>query len=172
VKWSGFPGPRKVQTKPTHSITKLAPKQAAAHAPTSLTGEQKWNLIRLRSAGGEEALLQEGGGLIAGDAFIKKLKITHRTLRNYVKGGEIFTVPRGARKRVYPAWQIHDHRLLPGLSSVLAMLNAQGFSRLGIVHFFLTPASALCDKCPLDLLRTGEVALVKKHVERQGLHGA
>jgi hypothetical protein len=81
-------------------------------------------------------------------------------------------VPKGSRNVAYPAWQIHKGALLPGLDAVLKVLREKKPSPAGLVLFFLTPAEALDNKRPLDLLRQGEAADVVRHAQRYGVIGS
>jgi hypothetical protein len=57
----------------------------------------------------------------------------------------------------YPAWQIYEGQLLPGLGEVLAILAKKKLQPLSIISYFLTPSSELDEARPLDLLRKGRV---------------
>jgi hypothetical protein len=124
--------------------------------------------LRLRSVGAERDLLAEEGGAVADAKFAQLLGVKSRqTVQNYRDAGRILAVPRGARNFVYPVWQVKNRELLPGLEPVLRALRPRT-SPLGIVLFFLTPAEALEDKRPLDLLRKGKVDEVLEHAQRYG----
>jgi hypothetical protein len=102
----------------------------------------------------------------------KRLSVSRSTVHNYREAGRIFALPRGPRNLVYPAWQVHEGRLLPGLEAVLKVLRGPRTSPLGLLLFFLTPAEALDDRRPLDLLRAGESDAVMAHAQRYGVIGA
>src|SRR3954465_5303453 len=110
-----------------------------------------FELVRLRSLGAESEILSEEGGAISDAEFAKRLHLKSRqTVHNYREAGKIFAVKKGARNYVYPAWQIHDSAVLPGLEETLKSLVGKNTSALGIALFFLTPAEALDDRRPLD----------------------
>ncbi len=111
--------------------------------------------VRMRSAKAEERLLGEEGGLLSDADFTKKLGVSSRsTIKNYREQLKIFAVPQGPRNFRYPAWQIHQRELLPGLQEVLQVLIGKyKMNPLGVVLLFLTKAEALEDQSPLELLR-------------------
>jgi len=122
--------------------------------------------VRLRSVGIEDEILAEEGGALSVEQFTKALGGV--SILDYRRDQRVFGVPRGD-KRVYPAWQIYKKKLVPGLSGVLKVLGDT--DPLGIATYFLTPAEALDDKRPLDLLRAGKidkvVAHAKHHVDQR-----
>jgi hypothetical protein len=131
-----------------------------------------FNRVRLRSIGADDDALAEEGGAVPDAAFAKLLSVSRSTVHNYREAGRLFALPRGPRNLVYPAWQIHKGQLLPGLDAVLKVLHAKRTSPAGLLLFFLTPAEALDDRRPLDLLRGGELAEVMAHAQRYGVIGA
>lgn len=132
-----------------------------------------FELVRLRSLGVEQELLSEEGGVIPDAEFAHRLHLKSRqTVHNYREAGKIFAVPKGSRNVVFPAWQIHEGALLPGLEAVLKVLREKKSSPAALALFFLTPAEALDDKRPLDLLRQGETAEVLRHAQRYGVIGS
>ncbi len=125
--------------------------------------------VRLRSLGAEEELLQEEGGVLSDASFARAARVNARqTVHNWAAQGKVFTVPRGPRNHGYPAWQIHHGALLPGLAEVLAVLHGAGASPYETLIFFLTPAQALDDKRPLDLLRQGAIGPVVTQAKHYG----
>jgi hypothetical protein len=125
--------------------------------------------VRMRSQGAEEKLLAEEGGVLSDAEFAEKLGVRSRsTIQNYREQNKIFAVPRGARNLCYPAWQICKKDLLPGLAETLGALAGARPDPLGIALFFLTPAEALDDERPLDLLRRNEVDAVVGQARHHG----
>ena len=90
------------------------------------------------------------------------------TVQNYREQNKIFAVPRGTRNLRYPAWQIFKKELLPGLGETLAALAGRKLSPFSVQLFFLTPAEALENERPLDLLRRSEVDAVVAQAEHYG----
>lgn len=137
------------------------------------SAEDAFERVRLRSIGTENQILEEEGGLVPDVKLAKLLGVSSRqTIHNYRVTGRVLAVPRGGRNFGYPAWQVHRGALLPGLPDTLKMLRKNKTSPLGCVLFFLTPAEALDDKRPLDLLRQGKTDEVHLHAERYGHIGS
>ena len=123
--------------------------------------------VRLRSIGVEDELRQLEGGGLSDAAFAKRLGVSSReTVRKYREKGLIFAWEKDSRNLRYPAWQIHEGRLLPGLAEVLAILTSQEHSAFSIVNYFLSESEELGGSRPLDLLREGRLDEVKAHAER------
>jgi len=135
--------------------------------------EDAFERVRLRSIGTENQILDEEGGLLPDVKLAKLLGVSSRqTIHNYRERGQVLAVPRGGRNFGYPAWQVHRGALLPGFPDILKTLRKNKTSPLGCVLFFLTPADALGDKRPLDLLRQGKTDDVHLHAERYGYIGS
>lgn len=129
--------------------------------------------VRLRSLGAEEEVRDLEGGGLSDAEFAARLGVRAReTVRNYREKGWIFAWEKDARNLRYPAWQIHDSGLLPGLAEVLAALAKHGRSAFAIANYFLSESEELGGKRPLDLLRANRVEEVKAHAERYGGIGA
>lgn len=129
--------------------------------------------VRIRSTGVEDEIRTAEGGGISDAEFARRLGLRSReTVRGYRQAGEIFAWEKGARNLQYPAWQIHAHRLLPGLSAVLAILGQRELTPLAIANYVLSESDALEGKRPLDLLREDRVEEVVHHARRYGEIGA
>lgn len=129
--------------------------------------------VRLRSIGVEDEILAAEGGALSDAEFAKRLNVRSRqTVHNYRDAGKIFAIASGTRNFVYPAIQIHKGALLPGLAEVLRILHASQTAPMGILLFFLTPAEALEDERPLDLLRRGEIDDAVRHAKRYDVIGS
>ena len=137
-------------------------------APTD--AERKaFEVVRRRSIGVEHDVLSEEGGAISGGEFARRLGLKSRqTVQNYRRSGRIFGLPSGMRNLVYPGWQIRNRTLLPGLADTLRVLHSRSTAPFSVALFFLTPAEALGNKRPLDLLRRGRTGEVVRHARRYG----
>ena len=122
--------------------------------------------VRLRSIGVEEELLAEEGGALSAHQFAKALGVSLSSVQKFREHRTIIAVPNGVRTFRYPAWQIHNRRILPGLAETIKALG--DLEPLGICTYFLTPAEAFDDKRPLDLLRAGNVEKVIPHARHHG----
>jgi hypothetical protein len=137
------------------------------------TSDDAFERVRLRSIGVEDEILAEEGGSLSDAEFAKRLNVRSRqTVHNYREAGKIFAVASGTRNFVYPALQIHKGALLPGLTEILRILHASQTSPMGILIFFLTPAEALEDERPVDLLRRGEIDEALRHAKRYDVIGS
>jgi hypothetical protein len=129
--------------------------------------------VRLRSHGVEDEIRTAEGGGISDAQFAKQLGLKSReTVRGYRQSGQIFAWEKGTRNLQYPAWQIHAHKLLPGLADVLAILGRRELTPLAIANYFLSESEELDGKRPLDLLRENRVEDVIQHARRYGEIGA
>ena len=128
---------------------------------------------RLESIGVEEEMRNaEGGGLSAAE-FAQKLGVgSAETIRSYRLAGKIFAWEKDERNFRYPAWQIYRGQILPGLSDILAILNAKGLPSLSVISFFIYPSDDLDGKNPLELLRQRKTDEVLDHAKRYGDIGA
>ena len=143
--------------------------EARRLVPDVANEEIAFQRVKMHSRGVEEKLLAEEGGTLSEAEFAKKLGVGSRTtIKNHRKQCKIFAVPRGAGNLCYPVWQIHKRELLPGLQETLKALAKHKLHPFSSVLFFLTPAEALEDERPLDLLRRNEVAPVVAHAQHYG----
>jgi hypothetical protein len=79
--------------------------------------------VRLRSLGVDDELREAEGGGLSDAQFAHSLGIKSReTIRKYREGRRIFGFRKGVRAYRYPAWQIYEGQLLPGLGEVIAIL--------------------------------------------------
>jgi transcriptional regulator with XRE-family HTH domain len=128
--------------------------------------------VRVRSMGVEDELRTLEGGGLSDAEFARKLGLSSReTIRAYRERGAIFAWEKGTRNLRYPAWQIHEHALLPGLAEVLAILREKGLSPLGLINYFLSESEELDGARPLDLLRQKRIDEVTAHARRYAVLG-
>lgn len=129
--------------------------------------------VKLRSVSVEGELLHLEGGGLSDSEFAAKLGAASReTVRAYREKGRLFAWQKDARALRYPAWQIYNGALLPGLSEVLSVFAPRHISPLAIADFFLSESDELDGSRPLDLLRKSRIADVLAHAARYGVHGA
>jgi helix-turn-helix protein len=145
--------------------------EAALH-PTVLASAIKQSPLLpalLRGVKQRRTLLQAGGGSLSGDEIAAALGISRRAVDKLRRQGRLLAVRDGGTWR-YPAWQIADGDLLPGLTRILRALHEQ--SPWTIMAFLLSRSMRLGSRRPLDLLRRGRVEPVLKAAESYGEHGA
>ena len=141
---------------------------AESEAPAEPDSATAFNLAKLRSAGTEDSLLAAEGGAVSDAGFGALLGVSRTSIHNYRKQGKVMALPRGERNWLYPVWQVQEGSLLPGLAEVLAELRGRTYSAQGTALFFMTPAGALDEQRPLDLLRRGKVDEVKRFARTYG----
>ncbi|WP_221033315.1 hypothetical protein [Actomonas aquatica] len=118
-------------------------------------GQSARSIAQIRAIGSADRLLRTEGAALSAADFAHQAGITPATLRRYQRAGRVIAVPRGRTQVLYPAWQVHHHRLLPGLVRVLAALRGLADRPLSLVAFFVTHQEALRGASPLELLRAG-----------------
>jgi hypothetical protein len=136
--------------------------------------QSAYERVRLRSIGVEDELRSEEGGGLSDAEFAAALGLGSReTVRNYREKGKIFAWAKDARNFRYPAWQVYQGELLPGLSEMLAIFAQRGRrAALSTANYFLSESEELGGKRPLDLLREGQIEAVEAHARRYGDIGA
>jgi hypothetical protein len=128
--------------------------------------------VRLRSVGVDNELREAEGGGLSDAQFARSLGIKSReTIRKYRESRRIFGFRKGVRAYRYPAWQIYEGQLLPGLGEVIAILAGKKLQPLSMISYFLTPSTDLNESRPLDLLRKGRVEDVVASAKRYGDSG-
>jgi len=86
------------------------------------------------------------------------------------RAGRLLALSFGRRGYRYPAFQVVDGDVQPGLERVIAALADQdGWSRLA---FFVNRRSDLNDESPLSLLKRNDVEPVVQAARAAGEHGA
>ena len=92
------------------------------------------------------------------------LRLTPPAVNDRLHAGRLFALEGAVRGRRYPGWQFEDGVAGKALESVLAALR--GADPWSIYRFFTTPDSALNDRVPLEVLRSGDVASVVQAAQR------
>jgi len=114
------------------------------------------------------ALLQMEGGALAEMEFASRLGIPVGALTRKVEAGEVLAVESDGR-RLYPAFQIVEGGLLPGLGPVLDALEFS--DPWWQLNFLLTGDSRLGGRRPLDVLRGGDMEPVLRAARAYGEQG-
>lgn len=110
---------------------------------------------RGRAARRRAELVAAAGGLLARQEVMARTGVSHQTVSNWRRTGAVIALPRGRRDFVYPACQVTDTGLVPGLAAVLRACSLRDpWSRLGLL---LTPSTRLGGRSPLEALHHGEV---------------
>jgi hypothetical protein len=123
----------------------------------------------LRGAETKREMLRSEGGVLSAPQLAAFLGITVAGLNKRRERNQVFWLEVGDGY-VYPAFQIGETALAPGMREVLAAFTVDDpWMR---VHFMLTGDQRLGGKRPLDLLRAGKVEPVVQAAAAYGEHGA
>lgn len=116
------------------------------------------------------ALLQAEGGSLTAQRFAAKLNVAPTTVYRWRRQRRLFAGKATSGSLRFPAWQIRNGGVLPGLKEVLAALKRR-MTPLAITDYFLSPSEELAAR-PLDLLRKNRSPEVITHAQRYGGMGA
>jgi hypothetical protein len=112
-----------------------------------------------RGAEAKSRLAEQAGGMLTAAQVATLLGITRAAVDKRRAAGKALAV-RVRSDWHYPAVQFRDGEVLPGLPDILAgMGEASGWS---ILAFLLAADDALGGRTPLDLLRAGETAPLRR----------
>lgn len=112
-----------------------------------------------RGAAVKADLAEQAGGLLSAEAAGRLLGISRAAVDKRRATGRLLAL-RIRSDWHYPACQFRGDEVLPGLAEVLAaMAEASGWS---ILSFLLAPDDALAGSAPLDLLRQGHLAPLRR----------
>jgi biotin operon repressor len=113
---------------------------------------------RLLGLEARDALLVAEGGTLSAEEVGAQLGVSRQAVDKRRRAGRLLAVETGRRGYLYPAWQLADAGVLPGIEETLVLLAGQPpLERLG---FFLHPSRLLGGERPLDRLRRGDLAPV------------
>jgi hypothetical protein len=130
--------------------------------------EELYDEMVAESVGLEQEVLEADGGLVGSGEFARLLGMSsEETPRNYHRQGKVLAIRKGERALRFPAWQVHNGQLLPGLKKVIEVLNAKDADPLSQIIFFVYECDELEGARPLDLLRRGKVDEVVMAARRQ-----
>ena len=139
-------------------------------AQEALRKEDPLATARLRGIRMREELLRAEGGAVGAPEMAALLGITRQAVDKRRKAGKLLAVAAGARRWLYPSWQVADGGSLAGLEETLAALREWSpWARLG---FLLGENPRLGGERPLDTLRRGEVDRVLRAARAFGDQGA
>jgi hypothetical protein len=125
---------------------------------------------RLRGALAQRELLAADGGALSGAELATLLGVSRQAIDKRRKAGQLLAVELPRRGYLYPAWQVTEAGVLPGVVEVLAALRAH--DAWAQARFFVTGNLRLGGKRPLDRLRRGDVEAVLRVARTFGEHGA
>jgi choline dehydrogenase-like flavoprotein len=116
-----------------------------------------------------EALKAEGGTL-SGQELAALLGVSPRIIEERRAAGQLLALEVGRHGERYPAWQVREGKLLPGMEEILALLPQHDpFAR---VCFFVRGTPWLSGERPLDRLRRGgDLDPLRRAARTYGEHG-
>ena len=125
--------------------------------------------VLLRGAEMKRTMLRAEGGVLSAHQLARHLGITPQGVGRKRERNQVFWVDVGDGY-VYPAFQIGESGLLPGIREVLGAFRVSDpWMR---VNFMLTGDRRLNDRRPIDVLRAGAVADVVGVAAAYGEQGA
>jgi hypothetical protein len=126
---------------------------------------------RIRGLRMKQELLAREGGVLGASEVAEILGITRQAVNKRVQAKTLFALQTAKHGMSFPAWQLVDGEVLPGLPEVLRSLDPT----LGpwmTLAFFLEDHVALGGRSPLQALREGDVESVLRAARTQGQHVA
>jgi hypothetical protein len=123
-----------------------------------------------RGVAAREAMIARAGGLLPAERLAAILGLSPAAVAKRRQRDQLLAVPVAGRGHAFPAAQLQDGAVLPGLDRVLrAMPGTSGWTRLALL---LTPHDGLDGRTPLAALAAGEVeAAVAAAAEFAAPHG-
>jgi hypothetical protein len=127
-------------------------------------------MARLRGIESKRRILTDEGGMLSAERVGEMLTISRQAVEKRRKAGRLIGVSLGRRGFGYPAWQLSEGGILPGLEGVLKVLKPHdAWTKL----VFLTSENASTDgQKPLNVLRSGKVEKVLAAARIYGEQGA
>lgn len=123
---------------------------------------------RARGAAIRQRLVEDSGGLLELDAIARRLGVSPEVVTSMRRQGEILGVPLDYRW-TYPACQLDDQGLVPGLRHVLsAFQDASVWSQFAIL---VAPSKRFGGRSALWLLRAGDVESARAIATGYGKQG-
>lgn len=125
---------------------------------------------RLRGLRAKTELIEAEGGALAVEQVAELLRISRQAVDKRRRAGKLLGVQAGRRGYAYPAWQFASAGVIEGLEGVLGELAEH--DPWMTLAFFLTPNLRLDGRRPLDCLRAGDAAAVRRAARAYGEQGA
>jgi|HubBroStandDraft_6_1064221.scaffolds.fasta_scaffold1132495_1 hypothetical protein len=125
---------------------------------------------RIRGLRARDALLAAEGGTLGAEDVGALLHISRQAVDKRRAAGKLLAVEIGRRGYLYPAWQFAEDGVLSGLEEILALLVEH--PSLARLRFFLSGSLRLAGDRPLDRLRRGDIAAVRRAARTFGEQGA
>jgi hypothetical protein len=147
---------------PTAALRKLVDEASLAAVTSALSaavaaapGADPLAAARSRGVLRRDDLMNQAGGALSPGELAERTGMSRQTVNNWRRKGQVIAIPRGRRDFVFPACQLGEDRLLPGLDRVLAASALR--HPLGQLEMLLAPSPRMGGASPLALLRGGRV---------------
>ena len=125
---------------------------------------------RLRGLAMRQEILRSDGGTLTAGQVAAHLGLSRQAVDKRRRAGKLIGLNVGRRGYAYPAWQLGQDGVIPGLEETLTSLTVHDpWMRAA---FFLSGDPRLEGARPLDALRQGNLASVRRAASGYGEHGA
>ena len=118
----------------------------------------------------QQEILRRDGGTLSEAQVARSLGLSTKDVEELRQTGRLIGLERERHSYAYPAWQITPDGILPGLEATLADFTIQ--DPWMQAAFFVSTDPRLDGERPLDALRRGNVAAVRRAASAYGEHGA
>ena len=139
-------------------------------AQEALRKEDPLAAARVRGLRMRQEMLEAEGGVVTAPQMAALLGITRQAVDKRRRAGKLLAVSAGARRWLYPAWQVAEGQVLPGLEGVLSELRE--WSPWAKMSFLLGGNLRLDGDTPLACLGRGEVDRTRWAASAFGDQGA
>lgn len=123
---------------------------------------------RERGRAARRLLLDAGGGALGEEQAAELLGIAPGSVNELWRAGTLLAIPTDGDNR-YPSWQFRDGQVLYGLDLVL--VDLRGHDPWSKLIFFVNGNLRLNGESPLDELRRGNIAAVRRAARAYGEQG-
>lgn len=116
--------------------------------------------------------LRDAGGAFDLDEVRTLMRgVSRQAIDKRVQDGSVLAVPGPSNRRSYPTLQFnHDGTIVPGLKAVCEALQTR--NSWTVLNFLSHPDVRLGNRRPIELLKSGQLALVLEAARRHGEQGA
>jgi hypothetical protein len=136
----------------------------------ALVDQDPLDASRLRGMSAREGILRAEGGTLTAQQAAAHLRLTRQAVDKRRRAGRLLALAAGRRGYVYPAWQFGPDGMLRGFEDALGELSVTDpWARAA---FFLSGDPRLDGTTPLEALRSGDAAGVRRAARGHGEHSA
>lgn len=139
----------------TSAFEKLVKALTTKEVLAKLAPSDPLSAARLKGMQVKRKLLYGDGHPLTSEEVASLLHLTRQAIDKRRKKGQLLAVSLGRRGYLYPIWQFHEDKVLPGIEQVLAELETSDpWSQL---IFFTTGNIRLDGATPLECLQAGDI---------------